>query len=244
MTGLGRGPLGKGPQGRNAVPVRSLEFVAAVALGLTFAADALAVAIPVLRLVLGCYFVLSGSAKLLQDSAARREAVIGYQLVPPRLGSAIAAVLPSLEVGLGLTVLTGLAPRPAAVLMVGLLAVFSIAVAFDLRHGRRHDCGCLGQLIARPITWGLVVQNVFLAGGASVVALGQPQLHDLAVWQVLWSMGDDAVPALLTALALVLLLVVWPHVEATTAAYSVSRLNPEALAADETNTSAQGASHT
>ena len=67
--------------------------------------------------------MISGALKAL-DARETLVAVRAYQLVPESLVGPVAAVLPYLELALGLLLLVGLATRLAAVLAAVVLVVF------------------------------------------------------------------------------------------------------------------------
>ena len=95
------------------------------------------------RLVLAAVLLISGVIKAL-DARETIVAVRAYQLVPESLVGAVAAVLPYLEIALGLLLLIGLATRLAAVLAAVVMVVFVAAVTSAAARGLSIDCGCFG----------------------------------------------------------------------------------------------------
>jgi hypothetical protein len=91
--------------------------------------------------------------------------------VPAALRPAIARGLPLLEVAIGVFLAAGLWPVAMAGIAACLLAGFAFAVAWNVAHGRRFDCGC-GAIHASDISWSLAVQNLGLMGAAIAVAVG------------------------------------------------------------------------
>lgn len=193
--------------------------------------EPLAVIVVALRLTLGAYFVLSGAAKLAQGMANIQRSIAGYYLVPQRLAAAIGVVLPPVEVAVGLAVLSGLAIRPVALVILALLSVFTGAVAFDLLRGEQHECGCLGDLTERKISWGIVLQNAVLAIGAVGIATAAPGHIEAPVWQLLWRVGADGVATGLSGIGLTALMVLWAYAEANADAFRAFRA--QKAAADE-----------
>jgi len=94
-------------------------------------------------LVLAAVLLISGVIKAL-DARETIVAVRAYQLVPESLVGAVAAVLPYLEIALGLLLLIGLATRLAAVLAAVVMVVFVAAVTSAAARGLSIDCGCFG----------------------------------------------------------------------------------------------------
>jgi putative oxidoreductase len=98
----------------------------------------------VLRVVLGALFVYSGALKLPDPTGFATE-ITNYRFLP-ELAPWLAATLPAMEIGLGLSLL--FAPRrwrrAAALAACGLLAVFTVAVAQVVARGINVSCGCFG----------------------------------------------------------------------------------------------------
>ena len=95
------------------------------------------------RLILAAVFLISGALKAL-DARETLVAVRAYQLLPESLVGTVAAVLPYLELALGLLLLVGLATRLTAVLSALLLAAFIAGVISAAARGLSIDCGCFG----------------------------------------------------------------------------------------------------
>lgn len=101
-------------------------------------------------------------------------AVSNYGLLPRRFVGSVATWLPRLELACALSLFLGLAVVPVAALAGLLLLVFSVAVAVNLRRGRRISCGCFSTVAPRTIGWSLVVGDLALTGVAVLVALADP----------------------------------------------------------------------
>ena len=94
-------------------------------------------------MVLAAVLLISGVIKA-WDARETIVAVRAYQLVPESLVGAVAAVLPYLEIALGLLLLIGLATRLAAVLAAVVMVIFVAAVTSAAARGLSIDCGCFG----------------------------------------------------------------------------------------------------
>jgi uncharacterized membrane protein YphA (DoxX/SURF4 family) len=95
------------------------------------------------RLGLAAVWLTSGLIK----AAEPREtlvAVRAYQIFSDEMSSAVAAVLPYLEIALGVLLLVGLATRLAAVLSALVLVAFIAGVISAAARGLSIDCGCFG----------------------------------------------------------------------------------------------------
>lgn len=138
---------------------------------------------PVVDLVLrGALATLFASAALhkLRDVAAFREIVRAYRLAPDAAVPAAPAIAVA-EIVVAMLMLLP-AMRPAAGLgAIGLLALYSAAIAINLHRGRRTiDCGC-GALAARqPISEGLLVRNAVLMIAA--LAMLSPPAPRAWIW--------------------------------------------------------------
>lgn len=95
------------------------------------------------RLGLTVVWFLSGFAKT-ADPRQTLVAVQGYQVLPGDLARMVAAVLPYLEIALGLLLLLGMATRYAALASGLLLVVFIAGVVSAAARGLSIDCGCFG----------------------------------------------------------------------------------------------------
>ena len=97
----------------------------------------------VARLGLAAVFLVSGVLKAV-DPDATYVAVRAYDVLPKAGVALVAAVLPWLEIVLGLLLLVGLATRAVAVASAGLLVVFIAGVTQAWARGLSIDCGCFG----------------------------------------------------------------------------------------------------
>jgi uncharacterized membrane protein YphA (DoxX/SURF4 family) len=125
------------------------------------------------RFALAIVFLLAGVAKL----PRRREfteAVLGYGLVPPRIGRLVGRWLPPVELGAAILLILGLATEVVVGLIGVLLAGFSMAIVVNLVRGRAIDCGCYGVVAERRITWLTVGRNAVPIAMAALVAAVAP----------------------------------------------------------------------
>jgi uncharacterized membrane protein YphA (DoxX/SURF4 family) len=118
----------------------------------------------VAAILLGAAFVLAGASKLASGSAWPAQAV--------GLGAPTWSVapLPWFELGLGAILISNLARRPAAIVALVVLLVFSWIVIARLREGRHPPCACFGAWSARPLGAGHLVRNGVLVVLAIVAA--------------------------------------------------------------------------
>lgn len=96
------------------------------------------------RLVLAAVWIGAGASKI-GDLNASGRAVAAYRLLPFDVAKIVGAVLPFVEIALGLLLLLGLATRLAAIVSAALLTVFIVGIASAWSRGLRIDCGCFGN---------------------------------------------------------------------------------------------------
>ncbi|GAA1627143.1 DoxX family protein [Catellatospora bangladeshensis] len=96
-----------------------------------------------LRLVLGAVLFVAGALKV-TDLAGSVRAVGAYQLMPYEAAETAGAVLPFLEITVGILLLAGLATRFAAAVSALLLTAFTAGIISAWARGLSIDCGCFG----------------------------------------------------------------------------------------------------
>jgi uncharacterized membrane protein YphA (DoxX/SURF4 family) len=95
------------------------------------------------RLGLAAVFLVSGTLKAI-DPDATYVAVRAYDVLPKAGVALVAAVLPWLEIVLGVLLLLGVAARAVATIGAGLLLMFVAGVTQAWARGLSIDCGCFG----------------------------------------------------------------------------------------------------
>jgi hypothetical protein len=96
------------------------------------------------QLALGVVFGISATAKLL-DSAGFRKGLAAYEILPASMVSLASFSVIGLECALAIAHLTGFSLEVATRIGLGLLAIFFVAVAINLRRGRSLPCYCFGE---------------------------------------------------------------------------------------------------
>lgn len=112
------------------------------------------------RVLVGGYFIHSGSMKLASHPSVFWSKVIAYPFMGVRPARWIASFLPPLEFLAGLLLAAGLAPPILGTVIAGLLVAFSGAIAVTLTRGGNHDCGCGGS--SKPVSPLMVGRNAVL----------------------------------------------------------------------------------
>jgi uncharacterized membrane protein YphA (DoxX/SURF4 family) len=155
------------------------------------------------RLILSAVFLLAGIAKLLDGSRTRRSI---EPFLPSALASALAGLLPIVELAVGVAFLSREWAWLAALIALALLLLFLAVTAATVARGYVPSCGCFGALSAGSSVIGVVVRNeVLLAFCAFILVAGRSNVGPDAIpWLRTLSMGAlIALVALLVAAALV-----------------------------------------
>ena len=130
------------------------------------------------QIVLAGIFILAGALKIADPPGFAHE-IHNYALVPERLVSPMALILPWLEVVAGLALFLGVWRRAAAGIFAVLLVVFIVALSIDLVRGKPVDCGCFGTSSV-PKTEAQRLTEMKVAIGRDVLLL-------LLAGQILWA---------------------------------------------------------
>jgi hypothetical protein len=131
------------------------------------------------RFVLALVFLIAGTSKV---SAPRdfEKAIDGYRVVPTSLTAPVAAILPATEIIGALFLVLGIAPQVTALAMAVALLAFTGGMSVNLIRGRVIDCGCLGRVGERNISWFSAAVDLLLAVVAVCSAAWMP--HVLTIW--------------------------------------------------------------
>ena len=97
-----------------------------------------------LRFILGGIFVMASFHKI-TEPAVFAKIVFGYDLFPAQAINLIAILLPYIELTMGLSLIAGVYPRAAAVILGALLLAFILAISINMLRGHVFDCGCFSS---------------------------------------------------------------------------------------------------
>ena len=138
------------------------------------------------RWILGITFIYASYYKILSPTDFAKM-VYGYNLFPDVLINLIAIFLPFVELISGLSLLLGIYPRSAALIINGLLIAFILALTINIIRGHEFDCGCFSAkesgspkmmanlMVIRDVIYLIMGLQVFLFNGvrkACFVRLG------------------------------------------------------------------------
>jgi uncharacterized membrane protein YphA (DoxX/SURF4 family) len=97
------------------------------------------------RVLLGCWFVLSGGIKVFGSGLDRfTRDVANYRLVGPPLDAVAAYTVPWFEIAAGLCLMLGILRRGAILTLAGLVCVFAFCIGWAWFHHLDITCGCHG----------------------------------------------------------------------------------------------------
>lgn len=125
------------------------------------------------RLALGVTFVAASLGKIRRPRVFAVH-VANYEVLPRRFAHLGGVLLISIELALGISLLTGYFVRVADALLICVLLLFIAAVGVNLRRGRRVPCGCFGdgdELISPRTVARLVL---LLSAAVLLAALSDP----------------------------------------------------------------------
>ncbi|NMB77122.1 MAG: DoxX family membrane protein [Myxococcales bacterium] len=115
----------------------------------------------VARLYLGWVFLYACWHKLLHPGDFALD-IATYQILPLSLVNLMAIVLPWLELIAGGLLVIGFRTRAAALCILGMMAMFSVAIAIAVARGQEMSCGCFASqgLKEDPISWLTVLRDL------------------------------------------------------------------------------------
>lgn len=128
-----------------------------------------------LRLILALIFFGSALSKL-RDLATFVQGVLNYEILPRGTAHVFGLLLPYVELGTAILLLSGFFPVVAAGLALLLLISFAIAIGINADRGRSIPCHCFGAIQSSRIGWHSLLRDVILL--------------PLAAW-LLWIALDD-----------------------------------------------------
>jgi len=126
-----------------------------------------------LRWILGVTFIYASYYKIMSPEDFAK-IVYGYNLFPEVSIHLIAIILPFVELISGLSLLLGIYPRSAALIINGLLLAFIFILTINILRGYEFDCGCFSSkkagspklMVARDIIYLIMGLQIFLFNGA------------------------------------------------------------------------------
>ena len=120
-----------------------------------------------LKAVLVLVFAGAGVGKL-TDREGSRDEVAAFG-VPVALATPVARTLPFVEIAVAVAIAVPVTSRWGAVAGLGLLLLYTAAVAVNMLLGRKPECRCFGAIYAMPIGWKALVRNLLFSAAAALL---------------------------------------------------------------------------
>jgi len=111
----------------------------------------------VIRLYIGSIFIYASMSKI-TDPAVFAENIAAYRIMPYWGLNLTAIILPWLELICGFLLIIGLRTRATALILAGMLTIFTVFVIINIFRGSDISCGCFDE-VGEPIGWAKVAQN-------------------------------------------------------------------------------------
>ena len=126
--------------------------------------------IRVCQIAIGILMAWAGLAKI-GDLRSFAEQLHNFRMMPVPLENLVAMSLPWVELLAALALIFGVRARAGAMLVTGLMVVFTVAVAAAMVRGLDIECGCFGTHDATRVGWVKIAQNLGMLALAWVGSL-------------------------------------------------------------------------
>ena len=128
----------------------------------------MAIVLLLARLFLGAVFVMSAVPKLVSPGQFAKD-VRSYGILRGPLAIAFAWILPFVELGAALLLLTGFYPTWASLVVVAMLLSFMAAAGVAMARGLSLSCSCFGLLYRERVGWSTQIRDGILLAMALCV---------------------------------------------------------------------------
>ena len=128
----------------------------------------------IFRLTLGAMFIYASLDKI-NDPVTFSDDIRAYQIVPFGFENSLAIILPWLELLTGIGMVIGVMVDGAALISMGLLVVFIIAISSAILRGFNIECGCglkEGEIVG---TQKLLENTIFFLMGLCIINRTSPK---------------------------------------------------------------------
>lgn len=137
----------------------------------------------VARLLLGSIFIYASYYKIIAPDEFAK-IVYGYDLFPSETINLIAIIIPFIELISGVALIIGIYTRPAAIIIIGMLAAFIIAISINIIRGHEFDCGCFSSDTSQSAysAWETIGRDmIFIILGIYILAYEKKQFINVEV---------------------------------------------------------------
>lgn len=114
-----------------------------------------------LAALVGLILAITGGIKFREGLRPLGQTIETFRVVPAHLVSVIAAVLPPVELAIGICLLAGIA-GPWILAAMTLVMIYTASVISVIIRGISTDCGCFGSVLKSRANWVVVGRNAVL----------------------------------------------------------------------------------
>lgn len=111
----------------------------------------------ILRVYIGYIFIYASISKIM-DPAIFAENIAAYRIIPFFGLNLVAIILPWVELMCGFFLIAGVRTRAIAIILAGLLLMYTMSVIINIFRGSSITCGCFDN-VGDPIGWPKVAEN-------------------------------------------------------------------------------------
>ncbi len=126
------------------------------------------------RVLIGLVFIISGIIKI-SNPHDFVDAVTNFKMLPPETVNLFVIIIPWIEFSSGLLFLFNIYSKETGTILIGLLIMFSIAVAVAFLRSITFTCGCFGDIFPQEIGLLKIVENLILIGLIANILINTPQ---------------------------------------------------------------------
>lgn len=131
------------------------------------------------RILLAIIFISSAISKL-KDINGHGALIAEYKITPINWSNPLAWINCIFELLAGILLFIGYFQSPSLIVIIIFLVGYSFAVGINLVRGRSEmSCGCGGVVGDNPISWFLVIRNIFFAGLAVGIYYNRSPIFNL-----------------------------------------------------------------
>lgn len=126
----------------------------------------------VFKVLLGLLFVISSISKI-QNPAKFMDSIEAYKLLPAVFIHPMSVIIPWIQIVCGLFFIFDIYAQSAALILSGLLVVYTAAIAQAFARGMSMDCGCfdLIQGLEDKVGWKAIIRDLIFLGMTGTVFL-------------------------------------------------------------------------
>jgi len=123
----------------------------------------------VIRLIIAAFFIYASIDKIINPEAFAKS-IHNYRMTPPIFINLMAIFMPWLELVTGLALLIGWKYKGANLLILGMLAIFIVALASAWSRGLNINCGCFSTAsTAKSDLLARLIEDAIMAVGCLII---------------------------------------------------------------------------